>query len=135
MEAEELTAEQLAAVYIKMRSHIEAKEDQHKQVMEGLKGELDLVATKLLEICNAQNADSIKTPAGTISRRVSSRYWTNDWGSMYEFIKEHDAPDLLEKRIHNANMQEFLDTHPDLTPVGLQADRKFSVSVRKPTKK
>jgi hypothetical protein len=54
---------------------------------------------------------------------------------MYQFIKEHDAPFLLEQRIHGTNMREFLETNPDAFPVGMQAERKYTVQVRKPTKK
>jgi len=54
---------------------------------------------------------------------------------MYLFIREHNAPELLERRIHNGNMKEFLADNPDVTPAGLQAKNKYSISVRKPTKK
>jgi len=54
---------------------------------------------------------------------------------MYEFIKEHDATHILEKRIHNDNMKEFLAENPDLCPNGLQSDRKYVISVRKPRAK
>ena len=70
-----------------------------------------------------------------MTRTVSTRYWTNDWESTYQFIKEHDAMYLLEQRIHNGNMRQFLDDNPDELPVGLQADTKYVVRVRKPTAK
>jgi hypothetical protein len=54
---------------------------------------------------------------------------------MYAFIEEHSAPHLLEKRIHNGNMKEFLADNPDVTPEGLQAKNRYAISVRKPTKK
>jgi len=77
--------------------------------------------------------DSIRTPAGTVSRRVSSRYWTSDWESLYNFIRENDAQYLLEKRIHNGNMQQFLEENPEVFPEGLQNERKYIIQVRKPT--
>jgi hypothetical protein len=54
---------------------------------------------------------------------------------MYEFIRENDAMHLLEQRIHNGNMKQFLSENPDELPVGLQADSKYVVRVRKPTAK
>jgi len=132
---EEIPLEKLVAAYINMRSAIQEKEEQHKTEMAALESEFDLLSTKLLELCNAQNADSIKTPAGTVSRRVQSRYWTSDWESMYEFIKDHDAAFVLEKRIHNSNMRQFLDENPDLHPAGLQVESKYVIQVRKPTAK
>lgn len=129
------STEALVSAYIKMRTAIEEKEEQHKTEIAALKEDFDAVAAELLGICNELNADSIKTPVGTISRRVSSRYWTSDWQSMYEFIKEHNALHLLEQRIHNGNMKQFLDENPEELPIGLQADRKYTVQVRRPTAK
>jgi hypothetical protein len=92
-----------------------------------------MVANKLLKICNEQNLDSLRTAEGTVTRRVKSRYWTTDWEHMYKFIKENDAPFLLEQRIHNGNMKQFLEENPDRHPAGLQVDSKYAITVRKPT--
>ena len=88
---------------------------------------------QILERCNEQNADSIRTPAGTISRRVSTRYWTTDWETMYDFINKNAAPFLLEQRIHNTNMRQFIQDNPDAYPAGLQADNRYTIQVRRPT--
>jgi len=130
-----LNAEALASVYIKIRTNIEALKERHKSELEELESQFKLVSDALLDLCNAQNANTIKTPAGTISRLVTSRYWTNDWDSMYQFVMDNEAPFLLEKRINNGNMKDYLEAFPDKLPVGLQADRKFSIQVRKPNKK
>jgi len=135
MSEKQLTADKLTAAYMKLRSVIREKEDKHKQEIAELKEQFDIIADKLLEICEEQGADSIRTPAGTITRQVTSRYWTSDWDSMYKFMKKNDALHLLEQRIHNGNMKQFLDDYPDKCPMGLQADRRYTVSVRKPTSK
>ena len=131
----DLAVDELVGIYLKIRSAIEAKEEQHKIELQELKDQFDVVGNKLLEICNEQNMDSIRTPVGTISRRVSSRYWTSDWDSMYQLINENDAPFLLEQRIHNTNMRQFLEDNPEKFPAGLQNERKYAVQVRKPTAK
>lgn len=129
------TADALVAAYIKIRNTIAEREEAHKAAIEQLKGEQETITAALLNLCGEQNMDSIRTPAGTVSRRVQTRYWTTDWDSMYEFIKEHDAPYLLEQRIHASNMKQFLEENPDTLPIGLQADRKYVIHVRKPTGK
>lgn len=85
----------------------------------------------MLEVCKENNADSIKTPAGTIMRRVDTRFWTNDWESFYDFVNEHDAYGLFEKRIHQGNMKQFLEENPDLLPKGLMSDSKYKITVRR----
>lgn len=130
-----LPADKLVKVYRKIRDAINEKEEAHKAEIMGLKEQLDLIGSRLLEICNEQNMDSLRTPEGTVTRRPVTRYWTNDWESMYQFIKEQDAPFLLEQRIHNGNMKQFLEENPETLPIGLNADTKYVISVRKPTNK
>ena len=121
--------------YLSLRNALEQIKEEHKRVLEPLEEEFDLASQELLNVCNSQNADSIKTGEGTVSRRVSSRYWTSDWERMYQFIEENKAPFLLEQRIHNGNMKQFLEENPDKLPMGLQADRKYVIQVRKPNGK
>jgi len=45
-------------------------------------------------------------------------------------MKEHDALDLMERRIHAGNMASFLETHPGVVPPGLNIDSKTSATVR-----
>ena len=124
-------ADKLTLAYIKMRDkRAELKEKFEEQDNE-LKAQQDLLAEQMLALCHEQGADSIKTPAGTIIRKVDTRYWTTDWDSMYQFIEEHDAFPLLEKRLHQTNMRQFLEENPDLLPAGLQADSKYTVVVRR----
>jgi hypothetical protein len=131
----DLSLEELVGIYLKIRNAIEAKEEQHKAELQELKDQFEVIGNKLLEICNEEGVDSLRTSAGTVSRRVSSRYWTSDWDSMYRFMQENDAPFLLEQRIHSSNMRQFLEDNPDKFPAGLQNERKYAVQVRKPTAK
>jgi hypothetical protein len=135
MELEDVPADKLVSIYRKIRATIDEKEAAHKEVVGELKDHLDIVSSKILEICNEQNLDSLRTPEGTVTRRTVTRYWTNDWEAMYRFIKEQDAPFLLEQRIHNGNMRQFLEENPDTLPMGLNADTKYAITVRKPSNK
>jgi hypothetical protein len=132
---EDLPVDKLVRVYRKIRDAVQEKEDAHKAAIAELKEQMDMISTKLLEICNTQNVDSLRTKEGTITRRAATRYWTSDWGSMYAFLKEHDVMHLLEQRIHNGNMRNYLEENPDSLPIGLNADTKYVLSVRKPTTK
>lgn len=125
----------LVAAYRNLRKAIADEEEAYEAKVSSLKEKLELVSAELLNFCNEQNLDSIKTPAGTVSRRVQTRYWTTDWEQMYKFIAENDVPFVLEKRIHNGNMKQFLEDNPDVLPVGLQVDNKYVIQVRKPTEK
>lgn len=124
-------ADVLAETYIKIRDKRAELKEQFEEQDNKLKEQQELLAAEMLEVCYETGADSIKTPAGTIIRKVDTRYWTTDWDSMYRFIEEHDAFPLLEKRLHQTNLKQFLEENPDLLPAGLQADSKYTVVVRR----
>jgi hypothetical protein len=123
--------DKLTAIYLKMRD----KRDDIRRETEAREKELEeqmgIIETEMLEICKQMNADSVRTPHGTIIRSVKSRYWTNDWDSMYQFIKEHDAFGLLEKRLHQTHLKEFLSENPTTFPVGVNVENSYSVVVRR----
>lgn len=126
-----LSAAQLAKAYVKIREAREALAKEYDTEDQILKDQQEVIKGSLLEICKTVGADSIKTPNGTIVRSVKSRYWTSDWESMYAFMTEHDALDLLEKRLHQGNLKAFLEENPDLLPPGLNSESEFTISVRK----
>lgn len=132
---EQVPISDLVAAYRNLRGAIAEATEEYETKVASLKEKLDLVSAELLNVCNEQNIDSIRTPAGTVSRRVQTRYWTTDWERMNDFIVEHHAVHLLEKRIHNANMKQFLEENPDALPIGLQVDNKYVIQVRKPSEK
>lgn len=128
-------AEELVARYRELRDQKAEYTKDYKAKVASVEEELDQVSAQLLDICNAHSIESLRTDAGTAMRRTITKYWTSDWERMYQFIREHDAFHLLEQRVHSKHMEDFLDENPDLMPIGLNIDRKFVISVRKPTNK
>ena len=129
--SDQVKADRLASAYIKMR-------DKRKELLAEFEAEdirietqMDMVAEELLKLCKDIGADSIKTQAGTVFRSVRTRYETTDWESMYNFILEHDIPQVLERRISTTNMKQFLDENPTLMPVGMNVNNKYTVTVRR----
>ncbi len=53
---------------------------------------------------------------------------------MYKFIREHDAPDLLERRIAQGNFAQFIQENPDKMPAGVNIESKYSITVRRSSK-
>ena len=130
-ETSSVDMDKLAAVYIKIRDKRAVAKKEFDERDKGLEEQMQIVADEMLEACKRIGADSIKTPHGTIIRSVKSRYWTNDWDSMYTFIEGQGAFGLLEKRLHQTNMKDFLSENPDLYPVGLNVENSYTVVVRR----
>lgn len=130
-DAPKVSAEELAKVYIKIRDAKEAAVERHKQELAALNEQLDAIANEMLELCKSLDANSLRTDAGTIIRKVTTNFNTNDWGSMFEFIKEHNAFGLLQQRLHQSNMKQFLEEHPELLPPGLWSESKYTIVVKR----
>jgi hypothetical protein len=130
-ESPQYDLDKLTAVYLKMRDKRDDMRREAEAREKELEEQMDIIETEMLEICKQMNADSVRTPHGTIIRSVKSRYWTNDWDSMYQFIKEHDAFGLLEKRLHQTHLKEFLSENPNTFPVGVNVENSYSVVVRR----
>jgi hypothetical protein len=123
--------DKLTAVYLKMRDKRDDMRREAEAKEKELEEQMSIIETEMLEVCKQMNADSVRTPHGTIIRSVKSRYWTNDWDSMYQFIKEHDAFGLLEKRLHQTHLKEFLSENPTTFPIGVNVENSYSVVVRR----
>jgi hypothetical protein len=127
----EIKADKLVRAYVRIRDKRKAIAEAYERDDNELKEALETIEAELLEICKETGADSLRTEFGTVSRRIAKRYWTNDWHSFHEFLKEHGAMELLEKRIAQTNMSTFLEENPDLLPPGLQVDSRYTVSIRR----
>jgi len=129
-----MDASQLVKVYIKIRDAKETRKKQMEAEIADLDQQLDAVEQELLEICKTTGQDGGKTQFGSFTRSVKTRYWTSDWDSMYKFIREHDAPDLLERRIAQGNFAQFIQENPDKMPAGVNIESKYSITVRRSSK-
>jgi ATP-dependent Lon protease len=123
--------EQLVKVYIKMRDARQRLQQEFDEADSKIKIQQEAIQQALLELCKETGTDGLKTAAGTVSRTVKTRYWTSDWNSMKNFIKEHDAFELLEQRVHQTNMKSFLEENPNLMPQGMNIDSKYAITVRR----
>jgi len=128
---ERVPLDTLTALYIKIRDKRAANKKMFEAEDSDLEEQMKVLAQEMLDVCKDMNADSIRTPHGTIMRSVKSRYWTNDWDSIYSFIEETGAFGLLEKRIHQTNMKDFLAENPDIYPKGLNVESEYTVVVRR----
>ena len=120
-------AEKLVRVYLKMKA---AKENLDAEVKK-IDTQMGQIKAALLAYCKEQSLESVRTTEGLLYRSVKKRYTTNNWEAMGKFVLEHQVPELYEKRLHQGNIQQFLEEHPDLLPPGLNVDSEYTITVRK----
>jgi hypothetical protein len=56
-----------------------------------------------------------------------------DWGAIWDWMKEHDAADLLERRLKVGFIQQYMEDNEGAVPPGINIHREFEVSVRRPS--
>lgn len=127
----DITADKLAAIYIKIRDARQEIRRKYDEEDGKLEAQLEIVKAELLNLCKMTGADSLRTKAGTVTRTVQTQYSISDWGSMYDFIREHDAPQLLAQRLHQGNIKAFLEENPDTMPKGMNMSSQYTITVRR----
>ena len=129
-----VTMDRLTRVYIKMRDKLAEMTREFEEQEAALKAKQAEVAAAMKDILQATGGTGIKTEYGTVSLKTSTRYYAQDWDAMYQFLLEQGALHLLEKRIAQRNMSEFLEANPGVVPPGLNTMSEITVSVTKPRK-
>ena len=127
----DITPDKLAKAYIKIRAERSALSAQFKETDGDLSRQLDRLKQAMLDHCERHNAESVRTSEGLFFRSKKTKYWTSDWDAMHTFIKEHNVPELLDKRLNQTNIKQFLEENPTLVPDSLNTETELVISVRK----
>ena len=130
-----MNIDELTQDYMALRRERERIANDFKTEDERLKEAQSAIEAKLLAMCSEHNVDSVRTKNGTVMRSVKSRVHVLDWDSFYEYVLENKAPQLLQKRVHESNFEEFMsERRGDGLPPGVNVAREYSITVRKPSK-
>ena len=133
MEEEAIPLDKLVKIYRKLRARMTQLTQEYDTQAEILTAQQDEIKNAIKEQMKAMGVTSVRTTEGTAVMSVKTRYTTQDWDSFKKFMIEHEAIDLLEKRIAQTNMKQFLEENPGVVPPGLNSASEYDISVRKPT--
>ena len=109
----------------KLKAHFEEKDGE-------LKAALESIEAALLDICNQNGMNGLKTAHGTVTRQVKDRFFCTDWDNFKKFVEVEGSLDLLERRIHQKNFKEFMAGREGKgLPPGVNSLREYDIVVRK----
>lgn len=123
--AEAISLDKLVAIHAKIKTR-QAALDKEIADLEEQRTEIRMAIKDQMK---ALGLSSVKTSSGTVSLTKATRYNTQDWDSFKKFVLEHGVVDLLEKRIAQSNMAQFLEENPGLVPPGMNAVTSFDIRV------
>jgi hypothetical protein len=130
---EENSVDKLSVEYIELRTQREKLKVDYEADDKKLEAKMQTIETTLLDIMRDTGTETMSTPNATVMRRVSNRYSPTNWDAVYKLVERHHAFGLLQKRIHDTNMKQFLEEHPDEYPAGLNVDSRYAVTIRRKT--
>jgi len=133
MSEDTVPLDKLAKVYRKLRSKIADLTQEYDTQVEVLKAQQEEIKNAMKDQMKTMGVTSVRTTEGTVVLSVKTRYSTQDWDEFKKFVIAHEAIELLEKRIAQTNMKQFLEENPGVVPPGLNSTSEFDISVRKPT--
>jgi len=130
-----MNIDELTHDYMALRRERERLAAEFKSADENLREAQSAIEAKLLDLCSQHNVDSVRTKNGTVMRSIKSRVHVLDWDVFYDYVLENKAPQLLQKRVHESNCEEFMsERRGDGLPPGVNVAREYSITVRKPSK-
>lgn len=131
---EQIPLDKLAKVYRKIRDRIGKLTQEYETEVEELKEQQQEISNAMKDILMSTGQKSANTAEGTIILGTKTRYTTTDWDSFKKFVLEHHVVELLEQRIAQRNMTQWLTDNPTLVPPGLDQATEYTITVRKPSK-
>jgi hypothetical protein len=142
--AETMDMEQLARVWRAMQDARDKLSSDYEAADREIKVQQEELSGVISAIMATMKVDTLKTSAGVLERKEETHAQAEDWGAIYRFIAEHDAWEMLQKRLTTRPVLKWGDDHavkdergnliPTLPP-GISLFRKFKINVKKPSGK
>lgn len=117
--------------YIKLRDQKAAIEAEAKEKVAAIKAKLEKLEAYLKEQMDAQGLTSFKSEYGTAFITTTDYATVADWDAVLDFVREHDAYDMLEKRVSKLAVRSYIDQFKTVPP-GVNYGTTLVVNVRKP---
>ena len=123
--------EKLVTAFRNIRDRKQELNRAHDEVIKDLDEKLERLKGVMLAELNNNNGEGIRTAAGTFFRKLEVIPTGQDWEAFYDWIKEHDAFDALERRIKRTFISKYMDDNDGAIPPGVNVFRRYTVEVRK----
>ena len=98
----------------------------------GLKKKLETIETGFLKIMNDTGTDQLKVKGvGMVFRTERVLPNAKDWNAVFTYVQESGNFDLLQKRLAQGGVKDFMDTHDGDPPPGVTTTIERGVGVRR----
>lgn len=126
-----VNVDDVIATYMKLRDQKAAIEGEVKDKVSTIKAKMEKLEAWIKEKADAEGVTSFKTKHGTAFLTTTDYANVADWDAVLNFIQEHSAYDMLEKRVSKTAVRGYIEQEKAVPP-GINYGTKLEVNVRKP---
>ena len=121
--------DELVEAFIECRDVIEAIKERHKQELAKPNQLKEMLTERLLDMLASTGQDMARTKFGTVSAATRDTASCSDPNIFVDYVREHDAYELMDRRPNSTACRAFLDEHGELPP-GVKLNVLRYVNVR-----
>lgn len=121
----------IVKAHINIRDHRAQLKKQFDEADQQFKQAQAKLESVMLDHLNKTGSEAIRTEHGTFYAQEEMTPSASDWNMLYDWIKEHDAWEALERRIKKTFIKEFAEAHGGGLPPGVSVFRERIVRVRR----
>jgi len=127
------TMEEAARLYRKVEASLEAKEAAYAASILKERKALKQLEVAMRAMLNQAGVAKMDVPGIAEVTIVPKRtFSSSDWDKTYLWLVENNCPEILQKRIHEVNMQFWLEQHPGTElPPGINVFTEHTLKVLK----
>lgn len=127
----EFTPHQKIERYIALRDKIDEMQKAFDLQCQPYVEAMKAIEASLQNDLNEAGADNIKTPAGTVYRKLATSTKVVNWESFLEFVQEAAAWELLVHGANKTTVREYAEEHQGQLPPGVEISSINVVQVRR----
>lgn len=128
-------ADKIVKAYVAIRDDLKKQQKAFDEIKAGHKQKMALLEDEMKKICDKVGVKSLPTAYGTASLVSKDFVKVTDWGRALEYIKSNDLWHLLTKKVSKVEVKDFMESHDNVVPPGLEYGATQEISVRRPTKR
>lgn len=125
-----VSAEQVIAAFVKLRDLRSTLKADYEAEDAILKGKQEKLQKWLLKQMSDLGMTQIGATGGTAYRELDTKFSASDWTLVWQYIKENDRFDLLQKRLGEGALKEILNETGELPP-GISMFQEYKVNIRR----
>ena len=125
-----MTLDKAIASYVKIRDRKKELEARHAEELAPVNTMLDRLEAFMLDAMDQAGLNSIKSVHGTAFKSTRTSAKVLDWDLTLDFIREHEAWDLLERRVSKKAAEAIIEETKEPIP-GVDTTSEIVINVRR----